>query len=62
MKYDETVHEFVDGDWNEQNEDQYYDAISGEPFVTELVEEARKLEMDTFRKHGVYEKVPIEEC
>ena len=53
VKYDETVHEFVDGDWNEQNEDQYYDAISGEPLVTELVEEARKLEMDTFRKHGV---------
>ena len=33
VKYDETVHEFVDGDWNEQNEYRYYDAISGEPLV-----------------------------
>ena len=30
--------------------------------IKELVEAARKVEMETFKKHGVYEKVPIEEC
>ncbi len=28
----------------------------------ELVEAARKVELETFKKHGVYEKAPIEEC
>ncbi len=27
-----------------------------------LVEAVRNLEMDTFKNHGVCEKVPIEEC
>ena len=30
--------------------------------IKELVEAARKVEMETFKKHGLYEKVPIEEC
>ena len=30
--------------------------------IKELVEAARKVEMETLRSHGVYEKVPIEEC
>ncbi len=29
--------------------------------VQELVEAARKVEMETLKKHGVCEKVPIEE-
>ena len=28
----------------------------------DLVKEARRIEMETFKKHGVYTKVPIEEC
>ncbi len=39
----------------------YYD-ISGMAMIKELVDGARKGEMDTFKKHGVNEKVPIEEC
>ena len=39
-----------------------YDAISGEAINKELVDAARKVEMETLKKHGVYEKVPIEEC
>ncbi len=30
--------------------------------IKELVEKARQVEMDTFKKYGVYEKRPIEEC
>ncbi len=30
--------------------------------IKELVEAAGKVEMETFKKNGVYEKVPIEEC
>ncbi len=39
-----------------------YDAISGELMVKELVEAARMAELETFRRRGVYEIVPIEEC
>ncbi len=28
----------------------------------ELIKKAREVEMETFKKHGVYEKVPLEEC
>ncbi len=37
----------------------YYDAISGEPMVNDLVDAAREVEVETFKKHGVYEKRPI---
>ncbi len=40
----------------------YYDAISGELMIKELVDAARKVEMETFKKYGVCEKRPIEEC
>ena len=43
VKYHETVHEFVDGDWNEQNENQYYDAILGERLVTEFVRRSEEV-------------------
>ena len=39
-----------------------YDAISGEELDPELIKEARRLEMENFRKHGVGAKAPIEEC
>ncbi len=28
----------------------------------ELIKKAREAEMETFQQHGVYEKVPLEEC
>ena len=62
VKFDESVCEFINSAWKEYEEELYYDAISGEHMIKELVEAARKVEMETFRKHGVYEKVPIEEC
>ena len=62
VKFEESMLEFINSTWKEYEEDVYYDAISGEPMIKELVEAARKIEMETFRKHGVYEKVPIEEC
>ncbi len=40
----------------------YYDVISGEELDGELIREAKKVEMETFKKHGVYEKVPRQEC
>ncbi len=41
----------------------HYDAISGEVMIKELVAEAaRKIEMETVKKHGVCERVPMEEC
>ena len=30
--------------------------------IKELVEKARQVEMDTFKKYGAYEKRPIKEC
>ncbi len=35
---------------------------SGEVMIKELVYAARKSEMETSRNHGVYEKVPVDEC
>ncbi len=39
----------------------YCDAIWGEIVVTELVEAAREVEMETFRKREACERVPVEE-
>ena len=61
VKCDESVFEFINSTWKDYEEELYYDAISGELMIRELVEAARKVEMETFKKHGVYEKVPIEE-
>ncbi len=38
-----------------------YVAISGEVLDSELIKKTREAELETFRKHGVYEKVPLEE-
>ncbi len=62
MKFDESVFEFINSTWKEHEEELYYDAIPGDLMIKELVVAARKVEMETFKKHGVYEKVPIEEC
>ena len=48
--------------WREYEDELYYDAISGELMVKELVDAARQVEMQTFKKHGAYEKRPIKEC
>ena len=39
-----------------------YDDLSGEALDPEKVMAARKLEMEYFKKHNVFTKVPQEEC
>ncbi len=39
----------------------YYDAISGEALGGDLTKQERIVEMETLRKHGVYEKAPTKE-
>ena len=41
---------------------EYWDDVTGVPLKQELVEKARMEEMRAFPKHGVYTKVPEEEC
>ena len=36
--------------------------MSGKPLDSEMVRVARQEEMDVYKQHGVYEKVPISEC
>ncbi len=62
VKFDETVFEFLDGEWREYEEELHYEAVSVEVMIKELVEAARKAKVETFKKHGMCEKVPIEEC
>ncbi len=38
------------------------DASSGEILDEELIKKARMVEVETFKKHGVYTKVSVEEC
>ncbi len=40
----------------------YYDDITGELLDSDLVNEATQEEMDTYKSHGVYRRVPIAEC
>ena len=40
----------------------FWDDLSGEELEAEGVRRARAEEMEEFRKHGVYTKVPLEEC
>ena len=40
----------------------YWDDLSGKERDTDLVKKTREEEMKEFKKHGVYEKVKIEEC
>ena len=41
---------------------QYYDDIPGEPLEEARINMAREEELEEFRKHGVYTKVPLQEC
>ncbi len=41
MKFDETVFEFINSAWKEYEKELYYDTISGELMIKELVEAAR---------------------
>ncbi len=43
VKFDEVVFVFINSAWGEYEEELYYDAISGEAMVKELVEAARKV-------------------
>jgi hypothetical protein len=62
VKFDESVLEFINSEWKEYEEELYHDAISGELMIKELVGAASKVEMETYKKNGVYEIVPLEEC
>ena len=41
---------------------EHWDDVSGEQFDGDMVDKARKEELEEFKKHQVYEKVPIKEC
>ena len=43
-------------------QEEFWDDISGKKLNSELVYKARAEEIEEFRKHGVYIKVPISEC
>ncbi len=49
-KFDEAVFEHINSVWSECEEELYYDAISGEVMVKELVEAGRKVEVETFEE------------
>ncbi len=38
-------------------EELYYDTVSGKVMIKELVDAARRVEMETFKMHVVHEKV-----
>ena len=44
------------------NDEKYFDDLSGKPLIPEMVRRARLEEIGELGKHGVYEKVPISEC
>ena len=50
------------GNLNALEQQEFYDNLSGEWLDPGMVREARKTEMEEVEKHGVYEKVPLEEC
>ena len=59
---EDEVHNVVEDELAIDQWDQYYDDVSGKWLNTELVESARREEMQVFAEHKVYSKVPIEEC
>jgi hypothetical protein len=61
LRYVEAVEKFIDQLCEETFGD-VYDAISGEVLGGELINKAREVEMQMFKKHGAYGKVPLEEC
>ncbi len=52
VKFDEAVFEFINSARREHKEELYYGAMFPEAMRKELVEAARKVEMETFMKHG----------
>ncbi len=60
VKLDEAVFEAINSAWRECEEELHYDAMSGKVMIKELVEAARRVEMETFKKRGVCEMVPTE--
>ncbi len=58
VKFDETVFGVTESAWREREEELHDDAISGEVAMKELVEAARKVELEMWKKHGECEKVP----
>ena len=50
VKFDESVFESINSAWEEYVKELYYDAISVELMIKELVEAARKVEMEMFKK------------
>ena len=58
----------VDREWTPEDEserteiEEYWDDMSGQRLDPAKVRAARQEEMREFMKHGVYVKVPIEEC
>ncbi len=61
LSYDAAVGKFIN-QLCDETFGEFYDTISGEVLDVELVKKAREAEMETFKKHGVYEKAPLEEC
>ena len=59
---DETTFEFIKSTWKEYEDELYHDAISGKLMDEDMIREARKVEMETFKKRAVYEKVEVQEC
>ena len=49
-------------DFVDEHLSEYVDDLSGASLDPRLVIKARREEIDTFKAHGVYKKVPIQEC
>ncbi len=60
LKHDEAVEKFIN-QLCEETFGEYYDAMTGEVLGGELIE-AREVEVEPFKRHGQYEKVPLEVC
>ena len=43
-------------------EEKYWDDLSGKSLIPEMVQKARLEELGEIAKHGVYERVPLDEC
>ncbi len=61
LKYDGAVEKFID-QLREETFDEFYDAISREVLDSELIKKTREAELESFKKYGVCQKVPLEEC
>ncbi len=61
LKCNEAVEKFIKL-LSQETFGEFYDAISREVLDSELIKKAKEAEMETFRKHEAYEKVPLEDC